>query len=121
MRKRPTSRSRIGDRTLGESNCGRHSHSTFPLGATRAATSQSDRNAYSAIGGERLRSKLCTERNLYERAVALVRPERGLHARARPVDPDVDVVHVRLRLVHVLQALAVLVVTDRVGPHPAVA
>jgi hypothetical protein len=28
---------------LGESNCGRQSHSTFPLGATSAETSLSDR------------------------------------------------------------------------------
>src|SRR3712207_8703400 len=44
-RKRPASRSRIGPKTAGESNCGRHSHSTFPLGATSAATSPSDRRS----------------------------------------------------------------------------
>ena len=43
--KRPASRSRIAPRTLGESNCGRQSHSTFPLGATSAVTSRSERNA----------------------------------------------------------------------------
>jgi len=50
-RKPPASRSRIEPKTLGESMRGRHSHSTFPLGATSAVVSQSDRNAYSAIGG----------------------------------------------------------------------
>ena len=33
---------------------GRHIHSMFPLGATSAVTSQSERNAYSAIGGNGL-------------------------------------------------------------------
>ena len=33
---------------------GEHSHSTLPLGATRALVSQSDRNAYSAMGGNGL-------------------------------------------------------------------
>src|SRR6478735_3864088 len=50
-RKPPASRSSIEPKTLGESNRGRQSHSTFPLGATRAATSPSERNPYSAIGG----------------------------------------------------------------------
>src|SRR4051794_23946541 len=34
--------------------CGRHSHSTLPLGATSAVVLQSDRNAYSAMGGNGL-------------------------------------------------------------------
>ena len=50
----PASRSSIAPNTLGESTRGRHSHSTFPLGATSATVSQSDRNAYSAIGGNGL-------------------------------------------------------------------
>jgi hypothetical protein len=33
---------------------GRHIHSIAPLGATSAVVSQSDRNAYSAIGGNGL-------------------------------------------------------------------
>src|SRR5438067_13865231 len=37
--------------TLGESMRGRQSHSMFPLGATSASDSQSDRKPYSAIGG----------------------------------------------------------------------
>src|SRR3954465_1906495 len=41
-------------RALGEWNRGRHSHSTAPLGATRAPVSQSDRKPYWAIGGEAL-------------------------------------------------------------------
>jgi hypothetical protein len=41
--------------TLGLSGRGRHIHSTFPDGATRAFTSQSERNAYWAIGGNGLR------------------------------------------------------------------
>src|SRR3954467_9016389 len=53
-RKPPASRSRIAPNTLGESNRGRQSHSTFPFGATSAQVSQSDRNAYSAIGGNGL-------------------------------------------------------------------
>ena len=42
---RPASRSRMAPKTLGESMRGRHSHSTLPLGATRAVASQSDRKA----------------------------------------------------------------------------
>lgn len=41
--------------------CGAQSHSTLPLGATNADVSQSDRKAYSAIGGKsevRCRSEL---------------------------------------------------------------
>src|SRR5204863_315555 len=47
----PASRSRMAPNTLGPSIRGRHIHSMLLLGATRAVTSQSDRNAYSAIGG----------------------------------------------------------------------
>jgi hypothetical protein len=50
-RKPPAERSRIDPNTLGESIRGRHSHSTFPLGAIRAVVSQSDRKPYSPIGG----------------------------------------------------------------------
>ena len=50
-RKPPASRSRIAPKIDGPSIRGRHIHSTLPLGATSAVTSQSDRNAYSAIGG----------------------------------------------------------------------
>src|SRR2546430_1252657 len=39
-------------KTLGLSGRGRHIHSTRPLGAIRQLTSQSERNAYSAIGGD---------------------------------------------------------------------
>ncbi len=39
---------------LGLSIRGRHIHSTLPLGATSAHTSQSDKNPYSAIGGNGL-------------------------------------------------------------------
>src|SRR4051794_41617911 len=51
MRNVPASRSSIAPKTLGPSKRGRHIHSTAPLGATSAHVSQSDRNAYSAIGG----------------------------------------------------------------------
>src|SRR4051794_41957982 len=50
-RKPPASRSRIAPNTLGESKRGMHSHSTLPFGPTSAQVSQSDRNPYSAIGG----------------------------------------------------------------------
>src|SRR4051794_16318416 len=50
-RKPPASRSRIAPKTLGESRRGTHSHSTLPDGAINAVTSQSERNAYSRIGG----------------------------------------------------------------------
>src|SRR4029453_12570026 len=40
--------------TLPPAGRGEHSHSTLPLGATRALVSQSDRNAYSAMGGNGL-------------------------------------------------------------------
>src|SRR5262249_49761832 len=50
----PASRSRTAPKTLGESNRGRHSHSTDPFGATSAQVSQSERHPYSAIGGNAL-------------------------------------------------------------------
>src|SRR5438132_12733736 len=53
-RKLPALRSRIDAKTLGLSGRGRHIHSTRPLGATRQFASQSERNAYSAIGGNEL-------------------------------------------------------------------
>ena len=40
---------------LGLSGLGTHSHSTLPLGPTSAVTSRSERNPYSAIGGNGLR------------------------------------------------------------------
>jgi hypothetical protein len=43
-RKPPASLSRIDAKTLGESIRGRQSHSTFPLDATSAVVSQSERN-----------------------------------------------------------------------------
>jgi hypothetical protein len=43
-RKEPASRSSIAAKMLGPSILGRHIHSTFPLGAISAATSQSERN-----------------------------------------------------------------------------
>src|SRR5689334_23132869 len=52
MRNVPASRSSMAPNTLGPSKRGRHIHSTAPLGATSAHVSQSDRNAYSAIGGK---------------------------------------------------------------------
>src|SRR4051812_29852796 len=51
MRNVPASRSSIAPKTLGPSKRGRHIHSTAPLGAISAHVSQSERNAYSAIGG----------------------------------------------------------------------
>src|SRR3954452_6100042 len=51
MRNVPASRSSMAPKTLGPSKRGRHIHSTAPLGATSAHVSQSERNAYSAIGG----------------------------------------------------------------------
>src|SRR5258707_12852750 len=53
-RKAPDARSRMAAKTLGLSGRGRHIHSTRPLGAMRALTSQSERNAYSAMGGNAL-------------------------------------------------------------------
>src|SRR5215831_19915809 len=53
-RKLPAPRSRIAANTLGLSGRGRHIHSTRPLGATRQFASQSERNAYSAMGGNEL-------------------------------------------------------------------
>src|SRR5450432_710809 len=50
-RKNPASRSSRLPNTLGASNEGAHSQSIAPSGATRAPVWQSDRNAYSAIGG----------------------------------------------------------------------
>src|ERR1700730_17743134 len=53
-RKLPAARSRIAPKTLRPSGRGRQSHSILPAGETRAFTSQSERNAYSAIGGNGL-------------------------------------------------------------------
>ena len=53
-RNMPASRSSTAPNTLGESKRGRHSHSTFPLGATSAHVVQSDRKPYSAMGGNGL-------------------------------------------------------------------
>src|SRR5581483_1214013 len=53
-RKLPAARSRIAAKTLGPSGRGRHIHSTRPLGAIRQLASQSERNAYSAMGGNEL-------------------------------------------------------------------
>ena len=50
-RNMPASRSSRLPNTLGESKRGTHSQSTEPSGATRAPVWQSDRKAYSAIGG----------------------------------------------------------------------
>src|ERR1700729_1407269 len=44
----------MAPKMLGESTRGRHIHSTAPEGATSATVSQSDRNAYSAMGGNAL-------------------------------------------------------------------
>src|SRR6266550_2959338 len=44
-------------KTLGLSGRGRHIHSTRPLGAIRQLTSQSDRKAYSAMGGKGLETR----------------------------------------------------------------
>src|SRR4029077_13458519 len=53
-RKAPAARARMAAKTLGLSGRGRHIHSTRPLGAMRALTSQSERKAYSAMGGNEL-------------------------------------------------------------------
>src|SRR4051812_33856907 len=58
MRNVPASRSSIAPNTEGPSKRGRHIHSTAPLGATSAQVSQSERNAYSAIGGNGETSEL---------------------------------------------------------------
>ena len=57
-RKPPAERSSMAPNRLGLSGRGRHIHSTFPLGATRATDSRSDRKAYSAIGGKGLRANV---------------------------------------------------------------
>src|SRR3954454_7773411 len=51
-RKVPASPSSSDPNTLGASKLGTHSQSIAPSGATRAPVWQSDRNAYSAIGGD---------------------------------------------------------------------
>src|SRR4051812_30757954 len=50
-RKKPAERSSSDPKMLGASGRGKHIHSTDPSGATNAWFSQSDRNAYSAMGG----------------------------------------------------------------------
>ena len=44
-------------KTLGLSGLGRHIHSTRPLGATKQLTSQSERKAYPAMGGNELETR----------------------------------------------------------------
>ena len=44
-------------KTLGLSGRGTHIHSTRPVGAIRQLTSQSERNAYSAMGGNGLATR----------------------------------------------------------------
>src|SRR5690349_14703432 len=51
-RKVPPPRSSRLPKMLGESNRGTHSQSTAPSGATRAPVWQSERKAYSAMGGK---------------------------------------------------------------------
>ena len=51
-RNQPASRSSSAPKMLGQSIRGRHIHSTAPLGATSAVTSQSDRNA--VVGDRRV-------------------------------------------------------------------
>ena len=53
-RNEPAERSSRAPKTLGESGRGRQSHSTDPSGAMRQLSSQSERKAYSAIGGKSL-------------------------------------------------------------------
>src|SRR5207247_8660934 len=53
-RKLPAARSSMAPNTLRPSGRGRHIHSTRPLGAIRQLTSQSERNAYSEMGGKGL-------------------------------------------------------------------
>src|SRR4249920_223141 len=50
-RKKPASRSSSLPKTLGESKRGMQSQSIAPSGATSAPVWQSDKNAYSAMGG----------------------------------------------------------------------
>ena len=50
----PAARSRLAAKTLGLSIRGRHIHSAAPSAAISADTSQSDKNPYSAIGGNGL-------------------------------------------------------------------
>src|SRR6266511_2323057 len=50
----PAALSSSAPNTLGASGLGRHSHSTFPLGATSALASRSERKANSSIAGKGL-------------------------------------------------------------------
>ena len=84
----PASRSRIRPNTLGESKRGRQSHSTLPPGAKRQQVSQSERKAYSPIGGKALRPKLSFSSPSQPRSRLLVtdqleRPGYGLHQAGR--------------------------------------
>src|SRR5438270_4085341 len=72
----------IAPKTLGESMRGKHIHSTLPLLATSAVTSQSERKAYSAMGGNGEMPGLCSNPASISsgRAVML-----GSHGSARPL------------------------------------
>src|SRR3954451_8650584 len=63
MRNVPASRSSMAPKTLGPSKRGRHIHSTAPDGATSAHVSQSERKAYSAIGGKGETSEVSLRRD----------------------------------------------------------
>ena len=54
IRNPPADLSSMAANTEGASGRGGQNHSTLPEGATRALTSQSDKNAYSAMGGNGL-------------------------------------------------------------------
>src|SRR4051794_8960028 len=82
MRKVPASRSSMAPNTLGPSKRGRHIHSTAPLGATRAQVSQSDRNAYSAIGGNGETSEVSLRRDWPVIAWLRHHRSRGVERRA---------------------------------------
>src|SRR4030095_13017853 len=71
--------------TLRPSGRGEHSHSTLPLGATRALVSQSDRNAYSAIGGNGLGAPTASG------SFGLWRPTATASSAAAPVSPAAPV------------------------------
>src|SRR4051794_16864353 len=95
-RKVPASRSSRLAKMLGESKRGTHSQSTEPSGATRAPVWQSDRKAYSAMGGNG------------DGAAALARLVLGVSALA----PEARVDGVRVRRV-------AIVFSDVAGVHDA--
>src|SRR5205085_4610377 len=95
-RKPPAPRSSMAPNTLGESIHGKHIHSTLPLLATSAATSQSDRKPYSAIGGNGEAAEVCSSSAACSNGRVATLGSHGWPARPSLTDARLDICLLRL-------------------------